>query len=159
MKLLRKIWVFVKSIFTILSGDGGKYLNIAVEITEKVKDFVFTKQDIIETIKRIIPGEFDDRILDKMTDIIMSDIENVLLNLNLIKTVTDKNTPEQRIKNAMQLLQNKEPGIKATVFHGIALNLSIYFNDAYSDGKLTVGELARGVMTAYKLIKNAKAGK
>lgn len=134
-KILKKIWETIKNIYNHLIGDTQKYVPIAINIVEGMKKVMDTPVDdvVLEIIKVAIPGDADDKVIDKVKSVVETWVPKVLLELKIVNSIagiTDVNAQLQAILAEVKKLC---PETQAILWHGFA-SLCI---EKLSDGKIT----------------------
>src|ERR1700749_3829927 len=97
-KLLRRIWATIAGLFHNLDDELKKLVPVAINVVEGIKAVMDSPvADVLETIiKKAIPGDADDVLIDKITATIKTWIPKVLLELNMVNSIANiQDTNEQ----------------------------------------------------------------
>lgn len=95
-KLLLKLWYWVMKLLKGLDKAVDRLVPIASAVVEGVKKGIETGSiDIIgEVVKTIIPGDFDDFIINKAIALARKHIPTISMQLNIIANIED---PEKQL--------------------------------------------------------------
>lgn len=133
-RLLTKIWEWVKNLYDGLMGGTKKYVPIAIRIVEALKSVMDSPVDdvILAIVKMAIPGDADDKVIDKVKYVVENWVPKVLLELKIVHSIADMTDKNQQLQAILDELKKLSPETQAIVWHGFA-SLCI---EKLSDGKV-----------------------
>lgn len=139
-KFLTKVWAGVKNIFTKVDGSVDKLAPIAINIVQGVKTVVDGPVDdiVAAILKKAIPGVADNIIIDKVHELIIKYVPEVLSRLLMIQSIANITNPNEQLQAIVKQLRLSTDEQKNIVYH----NLSTLILEKLADGKLTWGEAA-----------------
>jgi hypothetical protein len=137
-KLLRKIWRFIENLFSRVEEEVERYVPIAVNIVEGVKRTVESDQfiSVTEIVKFAIPGDTDDKIIDKVLEITKKYISKIALQLRIVESITDIEDVNEQMIAVVNALKNANDEQKNDYWH----ELSAFILRKLADGKISLGE-------------------
>lgn len=136
--LFKKIWNFIEGLFSKLEREVEKYVPVAVNIVEGVKRTVENKQfkSVLEIVKFSIPGDTDDKIIDKVMAVAQEYIPKIAIQLNIIESITDIEDVNEQMIAVTNALKSSNDEQKSDYWH----ELAAFVLRRLSDGKITLGE-------------------
>lgn len=138
------LWDQIKLAFT--AGDGS-FLEIAIKLTNKVKDALNSKA--IDFITSLIPGDLD----NKIAEILKAKLPIIIADELLIQAAGAPATEEEAKALALQLVDSFG-GLsdleKEQFYTSIAAKVYIFLHEHAHGEKVTFGQAARFVETAYE---------
>ena len=154
-KLLQRIWAFIEGLFSKLEKEVEKLVPVATNIVQGVKKVVEsgTTDAILEVIKFTIPGNTDDKIIDKAMEIAKEYIPKIAVQLNIIESVTDIEDVNDQMIAVVNVLKNANADDQSDYWHEIAA----FILRALADGKITLGEAGAIVEYHYQNYVRPKA--
>ncbi len=137
-KLFQRIWGFIEGLFSKLEQEVEKYIPVAVNIVEGVKRTVENKQfkSVLEIVKFAIPGDTDDKIIDKVMEVTQEYIPKIALQLNIIESITDIEDVNEQMIAVTNALKSANDEQQSDYWH----ELSAFILRRLADGKITLGE-------------------
>lgn len=138
------LWDQIKTAFT--AGDGH-FLEVAINFTNRVKDALNSKA--VDFITSLIPGDLDDKIVE----ILKAQVPIILADELMVQAAGAPATEEEGQALAAKLVDsfgglsdiNKEK-----FYTSIAAKIYIFLHDHAHGEKVTFGQAARFVETAYE---------
>jgi len=154
-KLLQKIWTFIEGLFSKFEQKVEKYVPVATNIVEAVKKVVESQTTgaVLEVIKFTIPGDTDDKIIDKAMELAKEYIPKIALQLNIIESITDIEDVNEQMIAVVNALKNANDDTKSDYWH----ELAAFILKQFADGKLTLGEAGAIVEYHYQNYVRPKA--
>ena len=137
-KLLQRIWAFIEGLFLKLEKEVEKYVPVATSIVEGLKKVVEspTTDAVLEVIKFTIPGDTDDKIIDKAMELVKKYIPKIAVQLNIIESVTDIEDVNEQMIAVVNVLKNANADDQSDYWH----ELAAFILKSLADGKITLGE-------------------
>ena len=147
-KLLLKLWNFIMSMTNKLDNEVEKLIPVATNIVQAVKKAIENDQILIvlEVIKFTIPGNIDDKIIDKALELTRKYIPKIALQLQIINSITEIEDTNEQMIAVINVLKNASKEEQSKYWHELAKQI-LY---ALADGKVTWGESASIVEYHYK---------
>lgn len=138
MKIFKKIWQFVIEIFASLESKVEKMTPIATNIVEGVKKALEnpTVTSVIEVIKFTIPGDTDDKIINKALELAREYVPKIALRLEIINSITGIEDINDQMIAVVNALKNANDEQKSDYWH----ELATFILRKLADGKITLGE-------------------
>lgn len=166
MTLAGRILRAIASLFNNLKSEVKKALPLAVIITNGVKDLVENPTSgsifdaVLEFVKKSIPGELDDVIIDKIHAALHYCLPKLALNLTILKEIEAIPDPVLKAAKLNEVLQNALAEIKFSTdeakrnfWDGLMKLVAVYI----SDGKITWDELSGLSKYVFNNINELKA--
>ena len=147
MNFFKRITNWFVSKFDQLLDKFRQESDVAVKITDKIKNIVLDTRPYIDILTDIIPGDLDDKIHDKIVDIVPKVAEKVAIANGILKA-NDKNS--DALGAVIEYLKNTYPGVQQSFW----IVFSGELNVALSDGKLSLSEGISLAQYVYQEIKN-----
>jgi len=137
-KLLRKIWRFIENLFSRVEEEVERYVPIAVNIVEGVKRTVESDQfiSVTEIVKFAIPGDTDDKIIDKVLEITKKYIPKIALQLRIVESITDIEDVNEQMIAVVEALKEVNNEEKNDYWH----ELASFVLRRLADGRISLGE-------------------
>jgi len=148
-KLLKKVWGWIEGIFSSIEKTVEKsFIPVATNIVEGIKNAIESDQIsmINAIIKFAIPGDIDNKIIDKALKITRKHIPKIALQLQLINSITKIEDTNEQMIAVVNVLKNASKEEQSKYWHELAKQI-LY---ALADGKVTWGESASIVEYHYK---------
>lgn len=154
-KFLQKIWAFVVGMFSKLEQEVEKYVPVATNIVEGVKKVVESQTTgaVLEVIKFTIPGDTDDKIIDKAMELAKEYIPKIAKQLGIIEAITDIEDVNEQMIAVVNVLKDANDDTKSDYWH----ELAAFILRALADGKITLGEAGAIVEYHYQNYVKPKA--
>jgi hypothetical protein len=132
-KFLRKLWAAIANLFHKVEDEARIFVPIAIKVVEGLKAVIDSPVDdvLAAIIKNAIPGDADDKLIDKITGTINTWLPKVLLELNMIDAVVNVEDPNEQLKVILERLKLSSNESKNIFYHGIASLIL----EKLSDGK------------------------
>ena len=146
--IIQKVWSFVENIFTKLDNKIEKLIPVAANIVEGVKKALENEQviSVIEVVKFAIPGDTDDKIIDKAIGLAKEYVPKIALQLGILKSITDIEDVNAQMLAVVAALKDANADEKSDYWH----ELAAFILKKLADGKLTLGEAGAIVEYHYK---------
>lgn len=141
--IFSKIGAWVQGVFAKAQTELKRYLPIAINIVQKIKDY--EDSPLVDILTGIIPGTVDDAIVKELRLI----IPKILLDMELLEDVTNASTPEQ-ITDAIQKFVNDLKFSSDTAKDAFYHNFSALILVQLSDGKFSWSEAVVDVEYYYQ---------
>lgn len=135
MKKLFKIIVHALSLaWEWLKPIEKKAVSWAVEITNAVKEFDTEHPEAADIITKIIPGDIDDVIKER----IRAALPDIMIKLRLIQATEGLTDPAEIVLAGAKVLQSFEGLVRNTAYNDFV----IFLTDAAADGQIDWKDLA-----------------
>lgn len=136
--LLKKIWEFVEKIFGKAEDEIMKLAPIAVKIVEGVKNTMDDSRfiPVIEIVKFAIPGDTDNKIIEKVLATAREYIPKIALQLNVIQSIGENATVNEQMIAVVEALKGLNQQDQSDYWHELAM----YILRQLADGKISLGE-------------------
>jgi hypothetical protein len=157
MKLMKKVWSWIRKMWKNLDKAVEKAIPVATAIVEGVKTAVENDQVkyALEIVKFAIPGDTDDKIIDKAMELAQKYIPEIALKLKIINSIAGIEDTNEQMLAVVGALKLANKDTKSDYWH----ELSAQILKALSDNKITLGEAGVLVEYHYKnYIKNNNHG-
>jgi hypothetical protein len=137
-KLLQKIWTFIEGLFSKFEQKVEDLAPVATNIVQGIKKVVEsqTTDAVLEVIKFTIPGDTDDKIIDKAMALAKEYIPKIAKQLEIIDAITDIEDVNEQMIAVVNALKDANDKTKSDYWHELAM----YILRALADGKITLGE-------------------
>ena len=144
-KLLRRVWKWVNKLWRSLDNEIEILIPVVTKFVQGFKKAIENDQVgyALEVVKFIIPGDTDDKIIDKAMQIAKEYIPKVALQLGIIDSVLGIVDENEQMIAVIEVLKGANDDTKSDYWHELAQQIL----KALSDGKLTLG--AAGVLVEY----------
>lgn len=154
-KLLQRIWAFIEGLFSKLEKEVEKLVPVATNIVQGVKKVVEsgTTGAILEVIKFTIPGNTDDKIIDKAMEIVKEYIPKIAKQLGIIDAITEIEDVNEQMIAVVNVLRDANDETQSDYWH----ELAAFILRALADGKITLGEAGAIVEYHYQNYVRPKA--
>ena len=148
MNIFQKVWKWIGDLFGKIEKKVEELIPIATNVVEGVKRAIENDQilTVIEWVKFAIPGDTDDKIIDKVLELTKEYIPKIALQLQIINSITDIEDKDKQMIAVLDVLKNASKKKKAQYWHELAKQV-LY---ALSDDKITWGEAASFVEYDYR---------
>ena len=135
MKIVKKIWNAVKSVYEKLTGTTKKFIPVAINVVEGIKKAMDSPVDdvVLTIVKTAIPGDADDKFIDKAKATIEQWLPKILIELKLVESIAGIEDKNEQLKAILSQLKLSSDETKAIVYHGLASLIL----EKLSDGKLS----------------------
>lgn len=137
-KFLSKIWTFIEGLFSKAEKEVEKYVPIAVNIVEGVKRTIESRtfKSVVEIVKFAIPGDADDKIIEKVLAVAGEYIPKIADQLNIIESITDIEDVNDQMIAVVHALKSVDGDTQNDYWH----ELAAFVLKKLADGKITLGE-------------------
>lgn len=129
--LFQQIVLWVKGVLGGLLDHFKVSAKVAVDITTKLKAIV--ESEVLDIIVDLIPGELDNKILDKVREILPKVVKKVAIGSGI---VSESDSNSEAIQKFIDHLRSLNPDGRKAFWVTFAAELNV----ALSDGKLTFAE-------------------
>lgn len=128
----------IAGLFNKLKAETKKLIPVAIAVVQGLKEAMDSPVDDILAliIKKAIPGDADDLLIDKITETVKAWLPKILLEMKMIESIVnieDQNAQLQAILAEIKLNSDESKNI---LFHGIASLIL----EKLADGKLSWGD-------------------
>ncbi|HJU45518.1 MAG TPA: hypothetical protein VJ647_01990 [Chitinophagaceae bacterium] len=132
-KFLRRLWAAIASLFHKVDDEVKMWVPIAIRVVQGIKRVMDGPVDdvILTIVKTAIPGDADDKLIDKVHRTVEEWIPKVLLQLNLVNSIADTEDVNEKLKAILAQLKLSGDETKNIFYHGIASLIL----EKLSDGK------------------------
>lgn len=132
---LKKIWNAIRNLYDSLVGNTRRYVPVAIRIVEAIKSVVDSPVDdiILGIVKLAIPGDADDKLIDKVKETVERWLPKILLELRLVDSIANIEDPNQQLQAILAQLKLSSDETQAIVYHGLASLIL----EKLSDGELS----------------------
>lgn len=147
--LFRKVWGWIEEIFSSLEKTVEKsFMPVATNIVEGLKKAIENDQVsmVLAVVKFAIPGNIDNKIIDKALKLTRKYVPQIALQLQLIDSITEIEDTNEQMIAVVDVLKNASKEEQSKYWHELAKQI-LY---VLADGKVTWGESASIVEYHYK---------
>lgn len=132
---LKKVWSAVKTAYDKLTGATKKFIPVAINVVEGIKKAMDSPVDdvVLTIVKTAIPGDADDKFIDKAKATIEQWLPKILIELKLVESIAGIEDKNEQLKAILAQLKLSSDETKAIVYHGLASLIL----EKLSDGKLS----------------------
>jgi 5-bromo-4-chloroindolyl phosphate hydrolysis protein len=136
--LLTRIWAFIEGLFSKLEKKVEQYVPVATSIVEGLKKVVEsgTTGAVLEVIKFTIPGDTDDKIINKAIELAKEYIPKIAKQLGIIDAITDIEDVNDQMIAVVNVLKGANDETQSDYWH----ELAAFILKKLADGKITLGE-------------------
>lgn len=148
MNIFQKVWKWIGGLFGKIEKKVEELIPVATNVVEGIKR-VFENDQILtalEWVKFVIPGDTDDKIIDKTLELLKRYIPKIALQLEIINSITDIEDQNEQMIAVLDVLKNASKEEQSKYWHELAKQV-LY---ALSDNKITWGEAASLVEYDYR---------
>lgn len=134
-KFIHKLWLGIRKIFDGLEHELKILVPVAIKIVEGVKLVMNSPVDDVlgAIVKSAIPGDADDKLIDKIRSTVNQWIPKVLLELNMVQVVADMTDVNQQLQAILDKLKLSSDETRNVFYHG----LGSLILEKLSDGKFS----------------------
>jgi hypothetical protein len=145
MKLMKKVLKWIRETWENLDKAVGKAIPVATAIVQGLKTAVENDQVmyLLEIIKFAIPGNTDDKIIDKAMELAKKYIPEIAIRLKIINSIAGIADTNEQMLAVVEALKGANKDTQSDYWHELAAQVL----KALSDGKITLGEA--GVLVEY----------
>lgn len=138
MKFFKKLFAWVSKLFNKVEHEVRKNAEIAIGIVEGVKTVINSPvTDVVITIvKKAIPGEKDNVLIDKVLSFVREKLPKILLQLRLIDSIANVEDTEEQLKLILNEIKFTSKEAENAFYH----SLGVMIVEAFSDGELSWSE-------------------
>lgn len=135
MKALKKLWAWVSKVWEGLNTKTKELVPIAIKVVEAVKNFELSSSaDFVEwVVTTAIPGDADDKVVNKSREVVHKWLPKILLELQLIESIANIETLDEKLKAIVAQLRLSSDETQNIVNHGLATLII----EKLSDGELS----------------------
>lgn len=140
-KAFKKFVKWLKRTYVKLSVISKKYIDIAVNVVEAIKKIQDSPVDdiILFLVKMAIPGDADDKLINRVSDTLKEWIPKILLDLRIIDSIANIEDPNEQLKAVLAELKFSSVEAENVFYHSLAALIM----EKLSDGKITWSEAVR----------------
>lgn len=133
-KFLQKLWAGIVDLYDRLVGNTKKVIPLAINIVEAIKKVMDSPVDdvILEIIRLAIPGDADDKMIDKVKDLVEKWLPEILLRLKLADSIAGIEDKNEQLKAILGQLKLSPDAVKNVYYHSLASLIL----EKLSDGKI-----------------------
>jgi hypothetical protein len=138
MKILEKLWKWIEGLFSKLDELVDKMVPVAVSVTEGVKNALDNDKvmSVIEIVKFAIPGDTDDKIIDKAIELAKLYVPKIAIRLEIIDSIAGIENQDEQMLAVVNALKDANDNQKSDYWH----ELAAFVLKKLSDDKITLGE-------------------
>lgn len=135
MTLVGRILRAIASIFKGLSEELKRLIPIAITVVQSVKTVMDGPVDdiILAIIKASIPGDADDKLIDKITVTVKEWLPKILLELKLVESINNIEDLNEKLKAVLNQLKLSSNETQNIIYHGLATLII----EKLADGKIS----------------------
>lgn len=139
---------FLRKIFGGLKKKARIFVPIAIQVVEGVKAVMDSPVDdvLLFVIKKAIPGDADDALVNKIKTTVETWLPKVLFELKMIESIANIEDQNEQLKAILAQFKFSSDESKNIFLHGFAVLIA----EKLSDGKLTWSESAQIMEAALK---------
>lgn len=154
MNWIKRIIAKAKAPFTIADEKAKKLTKLAIKVTNAVKAVVDTPVDdvIAEILKKAIPGEVDDIIINNAIVTLNKKLPVIINELVIIDSLLSVTDPTEKAKLILEKIKFASDEQRNQFYHNLASTLILQL----SDGKFTFGECCVTAEIIYQEMKQNK---
>ena len=88
---LKEIWGVVKTAYDKLTGATKKFIPVAINVVEGIRKAMDSPVDdvVLTIVKTAIPGDADDKFIDKAKATIEQWLPKILIELKLVESIAE----------------------------------------------------------------------
>jgi hypothetical protein len=134
-KFLKKIWDAVRLVYEKLVGTTQKLVPVAINIVEGIKKVMDSPVDdiVLAIIKNAIPGDADDKFIEKIQKTVEMWLPKILLELKLVDSISHIADKNEQLKAILAQLKLSSSETQNIIYHGLASLIL----EKLSDGKIS----------------------
>lgn len=132
-KFLRRLWAAIAGLFHKVDDEIKIWVPISIKIVQGIKKVMDGPVDdvVLSIVKSAIPGDADDKLIDKVHKTVEEWIPKILLQLNLVNSTAQTEDVNEKLKAILAQLKLSSDETKNIIYHGIASLIL----EKLSDGK------------------------
>lgn len=148
MTIAGKIIRFISGLFKGLSKETKRLAPIAIAIVQAVKSVMDSPVDdiILAIIKKSIPGNADDILIDKITATIKEWLPKILVKLSMAEAIAAIEDPNEQLKAVLDKFKFADDETRNLFYH----NFCFLIMQKLSDGKIDWSTSILAAEVAYK---------
>jgi len=148
MNIFQKVWNWVKGMFGKIEQKVEDLLPVATNVVEGVKKAIENQQvlTVLEVIKFTIPGDTDDKIINKTLELAKQYVPKIALQLAIINSITEMEDETEQMIAVVNVVKTASKEEQSKYWHELAKQI-LY---ALADNKITWGEAGALVEYHYK---------
>lgn len=136
--MFKRFFKWLKKLFTKVKEEVRPLIPIAVKIVEGIKTAV--DSEVVDVVTHIlttaIPGDADDKLVKKITNVVEKVVPQLLLQLKLVESIMDIDDINEQLKAIVRELKLSSDEVKSAAYSGLALLIL----ESLADNKLTLAE-------------------
>lgn len=151
MNWIKRIIAKAKAFFTLADEKAKKLTKLSIRVTNAVKAVVDTPVDdvIAEILKKAIPGEVDDIIINNAIVTLNKKLPVIINELVIIDSLLSVTDPTEKAKLILEKIKFASDEQRNQFYHNLASTLILQL----SDGKFTFGECCVTAEIIYQEMK------
>jgi len=148
MNIFQKVWKWIENLFSTIEKKVEKLVPVATNIVQGVKKAIEDNRTeyVLEVVKFSIPGDTDDKIIDKAMKLAREYVPKIALQLQIINSITDLDDVNDQMVAVVEIVKQISPEEQSKYWHELAKQI-LY---ALADNKITWGEAGAIVEYHYK---------
>ena len=148
MNIFQKVWRWIENLFSTIEKKVEKLVPVATNIVQGVKKAIEDNRTeyVLEVVKFSIPGDTDDKIIDKAMKLAREYVPKIALQLQIINSITDLDDVNDQMVAVVEIVKQISPEEQSKYWHELAKQI-LY---ALADNKITWGEAGAIVEYHYK---------
>jgi len=148
MNIFQKVWKWIENLFSTIEKKVEKLVPVATNIVQGVKKAIEDNRTeyVLEVVKFSIPGDTDDKIIDKAMKLAREYVPKIALQLQIINSITDLDDVNDQMVAVVDIVKQISPEEQSKYWHELAKQI-LY---ALADNKITWGEAGAIVEYHYK---------
>jgi len=133
-KFFRKIGQFFEKLFKGLLPELKKAVHVGVTITNAIKEFDLANGGTVDIITKLIPGEWDDKLKEKVRD----ELPMIMVQLQLVDNTMTLTNKDEIVASAVKTLQQLSGDYRSAFLNSLAIIVA----QVAADGKLDWNDAA-----------------
>lgn len=155
-KFLQKLWAGIVDLYDRLVWNTKKVVPLAINIVEAIKKVMDSPVDdvILEIIRLSVPGDADDKMIEKVKDLVEKWLPVILLKLKMVDSISGIENKNEQLKAILEQLKLSPDAVKNVYYHSLASLIL----EKLSDGKIRWSDAVAISEYAYQnlIVKNDK---
>jgi hypothetical protein len=140
LNFFKRLWSVANQFLQEAFEKGKVFAPLAISFTDQIKFYV--EHPIMDVVVDLIPGEWDNKALDKLRKVNKEVAEKLL---TIAGVVVESENVNQLYAELVKCIQDLKPELRANFY----ILLSAELNKALSDGKLTIAESIIATQAAF----------
>lgn len=127
-KIIKSIVNFFANLFRKLAPELRKAVDVAVEITNNVKNWDVENHEFVDVITKLIPGNVDDAVVARIREY----LPKIVTELQLVQATAGLTDPDEIVAAAIKTIQQMSGDYRSATLNSLAIIIS----RVAADGKL-----------------------